>query len=98
MRSSHAPVVAVSPIVAGQALKGPTAKIMRELGLRPSAQAVAHHYRDLLGGFILDQADAGEAAAIIDEGIAVAATQTVMHTLDDRLKLAAFALGFAATL
>lgn len=98
VRSSHAPVVAVSPIVAGQALKGPTAKIMSELGLRPSAQAVAHHYRDLLGGFILDQADAGEAAAIIDEGIAVAATQTVMHTLDDRLKLAAFALGFAATL
>jgi LPPG:FO 2-phospho-L-lactate transferase len=98
VRSSHAPVVAVSPIVAGQALKGPTAKIMRELGLRPSAQAVAHHYRDLLGGFILDQADAGEAAAIIDTGIAVAATQTVMHTLDDRLKLAAFALGFAATL
>ena len=98
VRSSHAPVVAVSPIVAGQALKGPTAKIMRELGLQPSAQAVAHHYRDLLGGFILDQADAGEAAAIIDTGIAVAATQTVMHTLDYRLKLAAFALGFAATL
>ena len=98
VRSSHAPVVAVSPIVAGQALKGPTAKIMRELGLQPSAQAVAHHYRDLLGGLILDQADAGEAAAIIDTGIAVAATQTVMHTLDDRLKLAAFALGFAATL
>ena len=63
-----------------------------------SAQAVAHHYRDLLGGFILDQTDAGEAAAIIDAGIAVAATQTVMHTLDDRLKLASFALGFAATL
>ena len=98
VRSSHAPVVAVSPIVGGQALKGPTAKIMTELGLRPSAQAVAHHYRDLLGGFILDQSDAGEAAAIIATGIAVAATQTVMHTLDDRQNLAAFALGFAATL
>ena len=98
VRSSHAPVVAVSPIIGGQALKGPTAKIMAELGLRPSAQAVAHHYRDLLGGFILDQSDAGEAAAIIDTGIAVAATQAVMHTLDDRRNLAAFALGFAATL
>lgn len=98
VRSARAPVVAVSPIVGGQALKGPTAKIMTELGLRPSAQAVAHHYRDLLGGFILDQTDAGEAAAIIDAGIAVAATQTVMHTLDDRQKLASFALGFAATL
>ena len=98
VRSSHAPVVAVSPIVGGQALKGPTAKIMTELGLRPSAQAVAHHYRDLLSGFILDQSDAGEAAAIIDTGIAVAATQTIMHTLDDRRNLAAFALGFAATL
>lgn len=96
--SARAPVVAVSPIVGGQALKGPTAKIMAELGLKPSAQAVAHHYRDLLGGFILDQTDAAEAAAIIDTGIAVAATQTVMRTLDDRQKLAAFALGFAATL
>jgi LPPG:FO 2-phospho-L-lactate transferase len=98
VRSAHAPVIAVSPIVGGQALKGPTAKIMTELGLRPSAQAVAHHYRDLLDGFILDQTDAGEAAAIIDSGIAVAATQTVMHTLADRQQLAAFALGFAATL
>lgn len=98
VRSSPAPVVAVSPIVGGQALKGPTAKIMTELGFQPSAQAVANHYRDLLGGFVLDQTDAGEAAEIIATGIAVAATQTVMHTLDDRQKLAAFALGFATTL
>lgn len=98
VRSARAPVIAVSPIVGGQALKGPTAKIMTELGLQPSAQAVAHHYQDLLDGFILDQTDAAEAAAIVDAGIAVAATQTVMHTLDDRLKLAGFALGFAATL
>lgn len=98
VRSARAPVIAVSPIVGGQALKGPTAKIMTELGLQPSAQAVAHHYQDLLDGFILDQTDAAEAAAIVDAGIAVAATQTVMHSLDDRLKLAGFALGFAATL
>lgn len=98
VRSAGAPVIAVSPIVGGQALKGPTAKIMTELGLRPSAQAVADHYGDLLDGFIIDQSDAAEAAAIIDSGIAVAATQTVMHTLEDRQKLAAFALGFAATL
>lgn len=98
VRSARAPVVAISPIVGGQALKGPTAKIMTELGLRPSAQAVAHHYRDLLGGFIIDQSDADEAATIIDSGIATAVTQTVMHTLDDRRQLARFALGFAATL
>lgn len=98
VRSARAPVIAVSPIVGGQALKGPTAKIMTELGLQPSAQAVAHHYRDLLDGFIIDHSDAGEAAAIIDSGIAVAATQTVMQTLDDRRQLARFALGFAATL
>jgi LPPG:FO 2-phospho-L-lactate transferase len=98
VRSAGAPVIAVSPIVGGTAIKGPTAKIMAELGLRPSAQAVAHHYRDLLDGFIIDQGDAAEAGPIIDAGIAVAATQTVMHTLEDRQKLAAFALGFAATL
>jgi LPPG:FO 2-phospho-L-lactate transferase len=96
LRSSAAPVIAVSPIVGGQALKGPTAKIMQELGVPVTAHAIAHHYRDLLDGFILDDTDRAEADTLINRGLAVGATRTVMTTLEDRIHLAEFALGFAA--
>jgi LPPG:FO 2-phospho-L-lactate transferase len=96
LRSSTAPVIAVSPIVAGQALKGPTAKIMRELGVPVTAGAIARHYGDLLDGFILDDADTTEADGLLAEGLAVGATRTVMNTLEDRIRLAGFAIGFAA--
>jgi LPPG:FO 2-phospho-L-lactate transferase len=59
IKASGAPVVAVSPIIAGQAVKGPTAKMMLELGLKASAAAVAARYGDLLDGYIVDHADAG---------------------------------------
>jgi LPPG:FO 2-phospho-L-lactate transferase len=52
-----APVVAVSPIIGGHAVKGPTAKMMSELGVPQSARAVAEHYDGLLTGFVLDAAD-----------------------------------------
>jgi LPPG:FO 2-phospho-L-lactate transferase len=97
VRSAAAPVIAVSPIVGGRALKGPTAKIMTELGHEPRASTVAHHYRDLLDGFILDGVDQDEAGRLAQTGLRVATTATVMHTLDDRLRLAGFALDFAAT-
>ncbi len=96
LRSSAAPVIAISPIVGGRALKGPTAKIMEELGVPVTAAAVAHHYRDLLDGYILDDSDRAEADALIAGGLAVGATHTVMTTLEDRIHLARFALGFAA--
>lgn len=96
LRSTTAPVIAISPIVGGRALKGPTAKIMGELGITVSAGAIAAHYGDLLDGFILDDADRAEADALIADGLAVGATHTVMSTLDDRIHLAEFALGFAA--
>ena len=65
-----APVVAVSPIVGGRAIKGPAAKIMEELGVEVSAAAVAARYRDLLDGFVLDETDRALAAAIESEGVA----------------------------
>ncbi len=95
LRSTTAPVIAISPIVGGKALKGPTAKIMEELGVPVTAAAIAGHYRDLLDGFILDDADRAEADALVAGGLAVAATRTVMSTLEDRVRLAEFALGFA---
>lgn len=96
LRSTTAPVIAISPIVGGRALKGPTAKIMGELGVTVSAGAIAGHYGDLLDGFILDDADRAEADVLIAGGLAVGATRTVMNTLQDRIHLAEFALGFAA--
>ncbi len=58
MRASGAPVIAVTPIVGGKALKGPTAKIMAELGIAPDARSIASHYGDLIDGFVLDTQDA----------------------------------------
>src|SRR6202035_2034048 len=57
LRACRAPVVAVSPIIGGKAVKGPTAKMMEELGLPVDAAAVAHHYRDFLDVYVVDEAD-----------------------------------------
>ncbi len=96
LQATTAPVIAVSPIVGGQALKGPAAKMMQELGLPVSAAAVAAQYGDLLDGFVLDAQDAAEAAAIA--GMRVHAAQTVMRTLADREQLAREVLAFAEAL
>ena len=60
------PVIAVSPIIGGKTVKGPAAKMYAELGIQPSALAVAEHYRGLLSGFVLDNVDA-ELANLIDD-------------------------------
>ncbi len=88
------PVVAVSPIVAGTAIKGPTAKMMAELAIPNTAVAVARHYRGLLSGFVLDSRDAALEVEVAALGIATVVTQTVMLTLDDRRHLAADVLSF----
>jgi LPPG:FO 2-phospho-L-lactate transferase len=88
-------VVAVSPIIGGRAVKGPTAKMMAELGLPTSAGAVAEHYRGLLDGFVLDTADTAEVA---DIDIPCLATRTLMANEDDKRALAAEVLAFARRL
>ena len=93
-----APVVAVSPIVSGAAIKGPAAKIMRELGIQPSAAAVARHYQKLIDGFIIDDADAASEEEIARLGLAVRATRTIMRTHHDRINLACDCLALAEAL
>ena len=93
-----APVVAVSPIVGGQAIKGPAAKMLRELNLQSSAFAVAEHYCDILDGFIIDTSDADQMEAIAALDIAVHCTPSIMTTLDDRIRLATDVMRFAALL
>jgi LPPG:FO 2-phospho-L-lactate transferase len=85
LRQCRAPVVAVSPIIAGKAVKGPTAKMMAELGLPVDAAAVAHHYRDILDLYIADEADA---AAVAGLEVPVVLARTLMHSLADREALA----------
>jgi len=98
IEKTAAKVVAVSPIVGGAAIKGPAAKIMRELGIAPSAAAVARHYRGLIDGFIIDEADAASQKEIAHHGLAVRVTQTVMRTHDDRVRLARDCLALADAL
>ena len=95
LRSSGAPVIAVTPLVGGEAIKGPTAKIMRELGLAPSPLTIAHHYAGLIDGFVLDARDAALAPQF---ALPVHVTDTVMVALTDRERLAREALSFAARL
>jgi LPPG:FO 2-phospho-L-lactate transferase len=90
LRRCPAPVVAVSPIIGGRAVKGPTAKMMAELGLPVDAAAVARHYADLLDHYVIDEADAGAAAEF---GVPFTATRTLMETLADREALARVVLG-----
>ena len=86
------PVVALSPIVGGAAVKGPLATMIRDLtGEAASAGAVARHYRGLLGAMVVERGDEGTVA-----GIPVLATATVMRSRDDRLVLAREILAFAA--
>jgi LPPG:FO 2-phospho-L-lactate transferase len=92
LRAGRASVVAVSPIIGGQAVKGPTAKIMAELGLPVDAAAVARHYGDILDLYIADEADA---PAVVGLDVPVVLTRTLMTTLSDREALARAVLAAA---
>jgi LPPG:FO 2-phospho-L-lactate transferase len=84
-------VVAVSPIIGGETVKGPAAKMYRELGIQPSALAVAKHYRGLLNGFVLDKVDEKLAN---QTGIPTLTTDTLMNLLTKRAQLAGDVLNF----
>ena len=85
---ARVPRIAVTPIIAGQAVKGPTAKLMSELGVDISPLGVVQHYRELVDGFILDEADRDLLAPIEALGVKVTAQRTLMQTLDNKVDLA----------
>ena len=92
------PVIAVSPLIGGQTVKGPAAKMYAELGIKPSANAVASQYGRLLTGFVLDAVDAGDEGAIQAEGVRTFVTDTLMKSPGDRRRLAREVLGFGQDL
>jgi LPPG:FO 2-phospho-L-lactate transferase len=99
LASAAAPVIAVSPIVAGLALKGPAAKMMAELTLPASAVAVAEYYQQrygaLIDGFVIDSSDAQLAAQFRTLAAEVEVCPTVMTDLDSKVALGQACLQFA---
>jgi LPPG:FO 2-phospho-L-lactate transferase len=90
--------IGISPILGQQAVKGPAAKILSELGIEPSALSVAKHYKDLLLGWMIDNQDADLVEPIKALGIEVRATDIMMADRDDRRRLALEVLQFAREL
>jgi LPPG:FO 2-phospho-L-lactate transferase len=85
IQASDAPVVAVTPIIGGKAIKGPAAKMMAELGLDVSGAAVARRYAGTIDTFVIDQADPTPETL---PGVTFFSAATLMNTADDRLQLA----------
>ncbi|MEJ7925426.1 2-phospho-L-lactate transferase [Sphingobium sp. AN641] len=85
-----APVVAVSPLVGGQAVKGPTAKLMGELGIAVDNDAIARHYAGVIDGLLIDSGDDCGVA-----GLAIGRCPTLMSSLDDKVRVARAALALA---
>ena len=88
-------IIAVSPIIGGETVKGPAAKMYAELGIQPSALAVLEHYQGLLSGFVMDQVDT-ELAKSVD--IPTLTTDTLMNLLTKRAQLARDVLNFSGRL
>jgi LPPG:FO 2-phospho-L-lactate transferase len=90
LAAAPAPVVAVSPLIAGQAVKGPTAKLMTELGVPLTNASIAAHYAGLIDGLLIDSGDDADGVSV-----PVARTATLMRALDDRRRVARAALDLA---
>ena len=95
LEATGAPVVAVSPVIGGRSVKGPTAKLMQELGLEVSPRSIAAHYSGLLDGMLIDDEDATLADTL---EIPVATSRLLMTSLRDRDELARATLRFAVAI
>ena len=95
LQNASAPVIAVSPIVGGAAIKGPTAKIMTELNLAPSQRSIATHYQGLIDALVVDSSDASESH---DLPVRTFVVPTVMTTVEHKMQLAHDVVDVAATL
>lgn len=89
--------LAISPIIGGQAVKGPAAKMYRELEIEPSALAVARHYCDFVSGFVLDTVDKQLEGEIRGLNMRTLVTNTLMTSHDSRKQLAVHVLNFVGT-
>ena len=88
LRKRRKDVVAVCPIVGGKSLKGPSDRMLAQLGFDVSASGVARMYQDICATFLIDSVDAGESPAVEALGMKAVVCSTVMHTLEDKERLA----------
>jgi LPPG:FO 2-phospho-L-lactate transferase len=95
LATARTPIIAVSPIIGGHAVKGPTAKIMAELGIAITNQSIASHYRGLIDGLVIDEADLADRERI---DVPVLVTRTMMRDIADRERLAGEVIAFAENL
>ena len=93
--ASRAAKIGVSPIIKGEALKGPAAKMMSELGMDVSATGVANQLKDVLTGFVIDHLDEAQQDTITDMGLRTLVTATIMNNNEARVRLAKEILEFA---
>ena len=98
LRQRGAPIVAVSPIIGGRALKGSAGKMMRELGREPTARGIAAEYLRLIDGFVIDREDARFVESIGSLGMQVRVAPALMRSNEDRIALAQAVLDFAAAI
>jgi LPPG:FO 2-phospho-L-lactate transferase len=98
LESAQAPVIAVSPIIGGKAVKGPAAKMYTEMGIQPAALSVARHYGRLISGFVMDRVDAHQEPVVRELGVETLLADTLMKTQEDRSRLADEVLQFGAAL
>lgn len=88
LRETKAPVAAISPIVGGQAIKGPAGKMLASLGYEVSAAGIAKLYADFLDVLVLDEQDASLASDVESAGVRAVVTDTIMRDADVRRSLA----------
>ncbi len=92
LRKTKAKIVGMSPIIGGQTVKGPAVKLMRAVGVKPSALGVAEYYRDFLDTLIIDRVDEGLVQDIEALGIKTIVANTLMRTIADKARLARIAV------
>jgi LPPG:FO 2-phospho-L-lactate transferase len=92
LTAARSRTVAISPLIQGRAVKGPTVELMRAEGIRPDALGVAQLYRDIAAGFVLDAADAALAPAIASMGYRIAIRPTMLDEIGAAREVAAAAL------
>jgi len=92
LQRTHVKVVGISPIVGGRALKGPADKMMRSLGMQPTAAGVAKVYSDFLDTLIIDSMDKELAPEIQMLGVRAVVANTIMRTMSDKTRLARLAI------
>jgi LPPG:FO 2-phospho-L-lactate transferase len=93
LRRATARIVGISPIVGGKTIKGPADKMMKSLGVEPTALGVARYYRDFLDTLIIDRVDKKLAPQISALGVKAVVTQTLMRTMSDKIRLARTTMG-----